>query len=219
MAILSTLDVLRTTPDPENVAEAVFGPEDVQRSDIVILDEFPDGPYFDLFQLASGKRPTRIADWAHSRNSDSGSGRAVARILADRVIISLAGAANPLWSDKVKIDCGLQNESVLQVFVRRVFDLYNIPRTRQWDGSGSVASGLSVLPPTPSTLNVSVVVRRNSRRLVGLDGQLFDTAKTRFSHVANIRLVDFEGMPFQDQIEIARDRNVIVGITGPASHM
>lgn len=213
MAIVSTIDVLRITPDPSNGGEALFGPEDLPRTEIVILDEFPDGPFFDLFQLASGKRPTRIAEWASDRSSGSVPGKTLARIPVDKVIIPLAGAANPLWSDWVKIDCGLQDNSVLRVFVRRVFDFYGIPRTRHRDTSRSVAPSLSLLPLRPK-LNVSIIVRKSSRRLMGLDGHLFDAARSRFSHVADIRLVDFEGKPFQEQIQISRDTDVMVGMHG-----
>lgn len=213
MAILFTLDVLRITPDPDYGGGPVFKPDDVPRTEIVILDEFPDGPYFDLFQLASGKRPTRIADWVNSRSSDPRSGRVADKIPVDKLIIPLAGAASPLWSDWVKIDCDLQRDSVLRVFVRRVFDFYGIPRTRRRDGSRPLASSVS-LYPSPPRLNVSIVVRRNSRRLMGLDGHLFDAAKSKFSHKADIRLVDFEGKPFREQIEIARDTDVLVGMHG-----
>lgn len=213
MAITTILDVLRIAPDPNTGGKALFGPEDLQRTEIVILDEFPDGPYFDLFQLASGKRPMRIAEWANDRSSDPASGNAPARIPVDKVIIPLAGAANPLWSDWVKIDCGPQDNSVLRVFVQRVFDFYGIPRTRHRDKSPSLAPSFSLLPLRPR-LNVSIIVRRNSRRLMGLDGHLFDAAKSRFSHLADIRLVDFEGKRFQEQIEIARDTDVMVGMHG-----
>lgn len=213
MAMLFTLDILRTTPDPDNVGEPVFRPEDFPRTEIVILDDYPDGPYFDLFQLASGKRPSRIADWVNGRSSDPISGKPRSRIPVDKIIIPLAGAANPLWSDWVKIDCGPQDNSVLRVFVRRVFEFYDIPRARHLDTSRHPASRLSLLSPRPK-LNVSIVVRRSSRRLVGLDGHLFDAARSRFSHVADIRLVDFEGKPFQEQIKIARDTDVLVGMHG-----
>ena len=211
MAILSTLDVLRTTPDPDSSEKAVFSPEDLSRTEIVILDEFPDGPYFDLFRLASGKNPIRLAEWAGSRISDADTGKAAAMIPLDRVIIPLAGAANPLWSDWVTIDC--KDNSILRVFVQRVFDFYGIPRVRQRDAPSSYASGL-FLVPSPPRLNVSIVVRKNSRRLIGLDEHLFEAAKAKFSNVADIRLVDFEGKPFQEQIEIARDTDVLVGMHG-----
>lgn len=210
MAILSTLDVLRTTPDTDSSEKAMFGPEDLPKTEIVILDEFSDGPYFDLFRLASGTKPMRLPEWVASRSSDADHGKGAAMIPLDRVIIPLAGAANPLWSDWVTIDC--EENSVLRVFVQRVFAFYGIPRARQPDAPSSHAS--SLLGPSRPRLNVSIVVRRNSRRLIGLDGHLFEAAKAKFSHMADIRLVDFEGKSFQEQIEIARDTDVLVGMHG-----
>lgn len=211
MAILSTLDVLRTTPDPNSGDKAIFSPEHLSRTEIVILDEFPDGPYFDLFQLASGKRPTRLDEWVGSRSSGASSTKDAAIIPVDKLVIPLAGAANPLWSDWVTIDC--EENSILRVFVQRVFDFYGIPRERQRDAPRSQASSL-FLSPSPPRLNVSIVVRKNSRRLIGLEEHLFEAAKAKFAHVADIRLVDFEGKPFQEQIKIARDTDVMVGMHG-----
>ncbi|KAI7774710.1 hypothetical protein LA080_007980 [Diaporthe eres] len=207
MAILSTMDVLRATPDPESGGTAVFSPEDLPRTEIVIIDEFPDGPYFDLFQLASGKEPMRLAEWVASRSSDISPRKDAAIMLVDKLIIPLAGAANPLWSDWVTINC--DENSVLRVFVQRVFGFYGIPRERQRGAPRSHASSL-FLSPSPPRLNVSIVVRRNSRRLIGLEEHLFEAARVKFAHVADIRLVDFEGKPFREQIEIPRDTDVLL---------
>lgn len=209
MAILSTLDVLRTTPDPNSGDKAVFSPEDLSRTEIVILDEFPDGPYFDLFQLASNKRPMRLDEWVSSRSSGTSPTKDAAIIPVDKLIIPLAGFANPLWSDWVTIDC--DENSILRVFVQRVFDFYGIPRERQ---RVEPKAASLLLSPSPPRLNVSIVVRRNSRSLIGLEGHLFEAAKAKFSRVADIRLVVFEGKPFQEQIEIVRDTDVLVGMHG-----
>lgn len=211
MAILSTLDVLRSTPDPDSGDKAMFSPEDFPRTEILILDDLPDGPYFDLFQLASGNKPMRLAEWVSSRSSETSPGKDAAVIPVDQVIIPFAGAANPLWSDWVTIDCN--DNAVLRVFVERVFDFYGIPRQRQRGTPRSHASSLFLSPSSPR-LNVSIVVRRNSRKLIGLEGHLLDAAKARFSHVADFHLVDFEGKPLQEQIEIARDTDVLVGMHG-----
>lgn len=115
------------------------------------------------------------------------------------------------WSDWVSIEC--VNNSILRVFVHRIFDFYGIPRTRQRDASHSPTSGFFPLL-SPPRLNVSIVIRKNSRKLIGIDGFLFKAAKAKFSHVADIRLVDFEGKPFREQIEIARDTDIMVGMHG-----
>ncbi|KAL1846476.1 hypothetical protein Daus18300_014246 [Diaporthe australafricana] len=209
MAILSTLDVLRAASDSGSGEKAIFNPEDMTRTEIVILDDYPDGPFFDLFRLAAGKEPLRLAEWVRSRSN--GNEDAAHLIPVGKIVIPLAGAANLLWSDWVAIDC--VNNSILRVFVHRIFDFYGIPRTRAQDASRSATSGFFPLL-SPPRLNVSIVVRKNSRKLIGIDGFLFTAAKAKFSHVADIRLVDFEGKPFREQIEIARDTDIMVGMHG-----
>lgn len=210
MAILSSLDVLRTAPDRVSGQEAMFSPDDFPRTDIIILDEYPDGPYFELFSMVSGRKPLRLTEWVESRRSRD-NGDIGAMIPIDKIIIPLAGAANPLWSDWVSIEC--RDNSILRVFVQRVFDFYGIPRIRHRDTPSPHTSSFFLLP-SPPRLNVSIVVRKNSRKLIGIDELLFEAAKVKFSHVADIRLVDFEGKPFQEQIQIARDTDVLVGMHG-----
>ncbi|KAJ0118594.1 hypothetical protein J7T55_012846 [Diaporthe amygdali] len=190
--------------------EAMFSPDDFPRTDIIILDEYPDGPYFELFSMVSGRKPLRLTEWVESRRSRD-NGDIGAMIPIDKIIIPLAGAANPLWSDWVSIEC--RDNSILRVFVQRVFDFYGIPRIRHRDTPSPHTSSFFLLP-SPPRLNVSIVVRKNSRKLIGIDELLFEAAKVKFSHVADIRLVDFEGKPFQEQIQIARDTDVLVGMHG-----
>lgn len=96
MAILSTLDVLRAASDPDSDEKAIFSPEDMTRTEIIILDEYPDGPFFDLFRLAAGKEPLRLSEWVSSRSSDNED--ATGLIPVGKIVIPLAGAANPLVS-------------------------------------------------------------------------------------------------------------------------
>ncbi|CAN8096632.1 unnamed protein product [Discula destructiva] len=202
MAIMATLDVLRMAPGTAH-GKALFNTEDVTSTDIIILDDFSDGPYFELFQLFSSRKPQRLKEWADGKGGSAGV------IPLDKIIIPYAGAANPLWSDWVDIDC--EDNTMLRVFVRRVFQFYGISRVRE----RPTQSDDSLVPgPKVPRLNVTFIRRKGSRRLMGLESHLLEKAQALFSDKADVRLVDFEDMPFREQIQLARDTDVLVGMHG-----
>ncbi|KAI3390435.1 hypothetical protein diail_9657 [Diaporthe ilicicola] len=96
MAIMITLDVLRMTPDPTSTSgAAMFSPEDITNTQIVILDEHPDGPLFDLFGMFSSKKPLRLKEWIAIADVDANTESSAIHV--ENVILPLAGAANNLW--------------------------------------------------------------------------------------------------------------------------
>ncbi|KAI6352760.1 hypothetical protein MCOR25_009303 [Pyricularia grisea] len=195
MAMMTTFDVLKIAPESTSGNTGIFSPDSIPNTEIVVLDDLPDGGFFELFQMFTGSKPKRIKDWIASKN--------VKTIITtiqplDNVIIPFAGSANPLWSDWNPIDC--TDNTMLRVFVQRVFDFYKIPRRREGNAG--------------SRVQVSVIIRKGSRHLLGLDTHLSAAVKAKFGNVADLHMVDFEGMPFRDQIKVARDSDVIVGMHG-----
>lgn len=203
MAIMITLDVLRMTPDPYSTSgAALFGPEDIANTQIVILDEHPDGPLFDLFSMFSTKKPLRVDDWI--ADVHGGIDPEAGAVPLDNVILPLAGAANNLWADFITLDC--EDNEMLSVFVQRVFDLFRIPRRRP---AVPLSSALSA-----PRLNITLIYRRSSRKLMGLDGFLLEAARARFAGEADVRLVDFAALTLREQIQVSRDSDVLVGMHG-----
>lgn len=203
MAIMITLDVLSMTPDPSSTSGAVlFSPEDIANTQIVILDEHPNGPLFDLFSMFSTKKPLRVDEWIANTKTDIDV--ETGAVPVDSVILPLAGAANNLWADFINLEC--EDNEMLRVFVHRVFDLFGIPGRRPGVPS----------PPTSTTprLNVTLIHRRSSRKLMGLDSFLLGAARTRFAEEADIRLVDFAELTLREQIQVSRDSDVLVGMHG-----
>lgn len=195
MAMMTTFDVLEIAPETTGGDTGLFSPDAIPNTEIIVLDDLPDGSFFELFQMFTGSKPKRLNEWIASRRVDETTNTIHP---LGNVIIPFAGSANPLWSDWNPIDCA--DNTMLRVFVQRVFDFYKLPRRRER------APGSRVL--------VSVVVRRGSRHLLGLDTHLFAAAKARFGGAADLRMVDFEGMPFREQVEVARDSDVLVGMHG-----
>lgn len=203
MAIMITLDVLSMTPDPTSTSGApLFSPEDIANTQIVILDEHPDGPLFDLFSMFSTKKPLRVDEWSANTEADVNVEKGVVPV--DSVILPLAGAANNLWADFINLEC--EDNEMLRVFVHRVFDLFGIPRRRPAAPS----------PPTLTAprLNVTLIHRRSSRKLMGLDSFLLSAARARFAEEADVRLVDFAELTLREQIQVSRDSDVLVGMHG-----
>lgn len=200
MAIMITIDVLRMTPDKLSGEKPMLLPEDVE---IVLLDEHPDGPFFDLFRMLSDKPPMRMAEWV-SAQSNRAKGGGMELIAVDNIILPLPGFATPLWTDWRRMPSECDYNKWLQTYVQRMFDLYSIPRARVNQ------------PPSAFRLNVTIIDRKGapSRKLMGLDGHLFEALQTGWSEVADFRIVDFASMPFQEQIKIARDTDVMVGMHG-----
>ncbi|KAF9636101.1 hypothetical protein BFW01_g6996 [Lasiodiplodia theobromae] len=85
-----TLDTLRITPqDPSaHTPEPFLSAADMSSAQIVILDDYPDGPFFDLWKAIAPLPVVRLKDIPSY-------GTAAACL--DNVIIPLAGGSNPLW--------------------------------------------------------------------------------------------------------------------------
>lgn len=218
MSIMTTLDVLRMTPDPSSPGgKALFLAEDIANTEVVLLDEHPDGAFFDLFRMFSGKPPVRLAEWVARngrRAEEAGAGAgdpSAAMIPVENLILPYAGAASPLWTDWVRVPAECGHNAMLQAFVRRVLDFYGLPRARRPRPGGTGPGPGEAAPPR---LNVTVVLRRGSRQLMGLDAHLLGALRDRFSRAADVRLVDFAGVPFREQVAAARDTDVLVGMHG-----
>lgn len=201
MATMITLDVLRMTLDSNSTSgAALFSPEDIANTQIVILDEHPDGPLFELFSMFSTKKPLRVDEWIASTQADPDTGT----VPVENVILPLAGAANNLWADFNKLDCA--DNEMLRVFVQRIFNLFGITRRRS----------ATLSPPSLTTprVNVTLIHRRSSRQLMGLDTFLLDAARARFAGEADIHLIDFAELTLREQIQVSRDTDVLVGMHG-----
>lgn len=190
-----TIDVLRMSRDPLHDDAPYFrDPEDAIDTQVVILDKRADGPYFDLWTLFAKRKPIRLAELQNTTQSSP------AKLLIDantNIIIPLAGASNPIWQNDWSVrDC--TSAATLTSFSRRVLAFYGIED-----------------PPTPGADDDIVVtfVDRRSHRLLRNQTALFDALKERVPHIT-VRFVDFEVIPFEEQVRAARETDVLVGVHG-----
>lgn len=189
MSLAYTMDVLRMTRD-SNTGEPYFkSPEDRQNTQLVILDDYPEGPYWDLWNMFSTQPPIRLADFV-ARNPEQ------PLEALGNVIVPLAGAANPIWHDDwEKVGC--VNE-IRRTFVKRVVDFYGIEDDKS--------------PLTPKRLTMTIVDRKQTRRLFNLDS-LVNATRRAYPDV-KVQVIDWAALPFEKQVETARKTDILVGIHG-----
>lgn len=110
------------------------------------------------------------------------------------IIIPLAGGSNTLWQgDWDVLPC--RDGSLARAFAHRVLEHYDVPT-----------------PQCRDVVTVTYVRRRGTRKLLDEDSHI-EALREGIPHVA-LEVVDFDGMPFKEQLSIARQTDVLVGVHG-----
>jgi EGF domain-specific O-GlcNAc transferase len=188
LALYMTLDVLRMTPDPAT-KRPFFSTEDFDNSQVVILDDLLDGPFFDLWTLFAKQPPIRLQDVSDA-----------SQINLENIIVPLPGGANPFWQgDWEPLAC--DRSELLQTFARRVLDFYKV--------------GDHDLGPEDRPLVLTFIDRTTKRRLID-QGPYLERLRVRFPAV-DIKVVDFAVMTFSEQLKIIRHTDILAGVRTPRS--
>ena len=188
-----TFDILRMLKPEEGFErnDLLFRhPNDSDDTQIVILDDRDDGPYFDLWTLYARRKPLRLRQLMEDQY--------LANKLKDiDLIIPLAGSSNPLWKDDLRAQ-QCTDAPLLNMFSRRVLEFYGIhdPAVREHD----------------APIVVTFVNRQGTRRLNN-ERYLFAELQRRNPR-ASVQMIDFASLPFSEQVRIARGTDVLVGIHG-----
>ncbi|RYP09964.1 hypothetical protein DL764_000959 [Monosporascus ibericus] len=194
MEIFSTymsFDILRMPGSSRGDNAPLFrDPGDSDDTQVVILDDRDDGPYFDLWTLFARRKPLRLGELL----GDPSTGNNLRDV---DLIIPLAGSSNPFWKDDEQVQ-QCNNAPMLNVFSRRVLDFYGIqdPPIRK----------------NEKPIVVTFVNRRESRRLQN-QRFLLGELQRRNSHIT-VQMVDFAAIPFSEQLRVARETDVLVGAHG-----
>ncbi|RJE19216.1 hypothetical protein PHISCL_08441 [Aspergillus sclerotialis] len=131
-----TLDVLQISPRL-NESRPFLTAADAANTQVVLLDDKSDGPYFDLWSVFAQKPTLRIKDVPDNTTFEN-------------IIVPLAGGSNPLWQGDWEIH-SCENSLLLRTFSRRVLDIYDLG-TRE--------------PRQGDQIVVTFINRTGSRRLV-----------------------------------------------------
>ncbi|KAI1108387.1 hypothetical protein F5Y14DRAFT_91171 [Nemania sp. NC0429] len=186
-----TFDILRMSTGDSGDMEPLFQhPHDSDDTQVVILDDRADGPYFDLWTLFSRKKPVRMKELVTDRYT-------IHDPTPVNLIVPLAGSSNPFWKDDDQA-AQCTNSPILNVFSHRVLDFYRIEDTP--------------FRPSNRPIIVTFVKRREFRRLQN-QNYLFAELGRRNPHIS-VQMVDFAAIPLSEQLRVARETDVLVGVHG-----
>lgn len=130
-----SIDVLRTTIDPHTNAP-FFSLSDAENTQILIIDDQDDGPYWDLWTLFAKRPIIRLKDISEQTK-------------VENLILPLAGASNPLWQgDWDPHPC--ERSELLHTFTHRILNFYKIDADAPHQGD----------------LVLTYIDRKESRRLI-----------------------------------------------------
>ncbi|KAH1359561.1 hypothetical protein KXW30_001335 [Aspergillus fumigatus] len=147
-----TFDVLRMTAGP-NPHRPLFSIGDIENTQVVILDEIEEGPYFDLWKIFAQRPLLRIND-LHPTNE------------FENLIVPLAGGSNPLWQGDWEIH-SCEDSALVRTFSRRILSHFHVEFRRPRQGPQIV---------------VTFIDRTGSRKLIN-QKDYFNTVKKQFPHI------------------------------------
>ena len=201
MTMTASFDLLRTTPDPLRGGAPFFadGP-DLANTQVIVMDDHPDGNFFKLWSIFGGGPPLRWKDIL----ADTKQARPFAET-PHNIIIPLPGAANPIWQGDWK-EQNCTHAPLLKVFANRVLQFYGLPTTEEEE----IPVAAAVDPP----INLTFVDRTGNRRLIDHDA-LLAAVEAKHPHVRT-RSVDFAAISVEEQLRLVRETDVLVGVHGAA---
>ena len=183
-SLFMTLDVLRTTRDPAT-GKVFFSTEDVDSTQVLILDDHPQGPFWDLLTLFAKKPIIRMSTLSVDTELD-----------VENIVVPLPGASNPFWQGDWEVH-PCDRSDLLHTFSSRILEFYGTPIEQKGDDSPLV---------------LTFIDRKEKRRLK--DKESYIKKLTHKYPAIHIDMVDFADFPFADQLKIARRTDILVGVHG-----
>jgi protein O-GlcNAc transferase len=182
MSYTMTMDTLSMSTNERG--EPLFSAEDADTSEVLLLDDGPEGPYFELWNLIV-KRPIR-------RRSDL---KTAEPSCLTNLIVPLCGATNPMWlGDWTSIEC--TESKTFDVFIERVMDFY----------------GISPVRDQASPLVLTFIDRKGTRKLEKQD-ELISALRNAYPNIT-INVVDFAAIDLREQIRIVANTDILAGVHG-----
>lgn len=174
-------------------------PSDDQIIQVIILDDLPEGPLYNLWSLLTGTQPVRLS--AIRKSPEKYQSVAEGLQHPQNIIIPLPGGSNPLWQNDWE-DRNCTDSVNLKVLVNRVKTHYML-------------SPLTEVPSRPKgTLNLLYIHRTGRRKLEG-DGSLLKAVEGKYPNV-NVSSVDFGLLSVSEQLELVQRTDILVGLHGAA---
>ncbi|KAJ4190944.1 hypothetical protein NW755_005159 [Fusarium falciforme] len=118
MSLAYTVDILQISVDPDT-KEPFLTAKDGETAQVVVLDDQPDGPYWDLWRLFAKLPIRRIADLKADEPPTN-------------IILPFAGGSNPLWQGDWKPN-SCRDSPLVTTFAKRALALYGVKRQNRTD--------------------------------------------------------------------------------------
>lgn len=183
-SLYMSLDVLRMTRDPAT-GRAYFEDKNIEDTQILILDDHPEGPYYDLWTMFARKPMIRADNLSTFTSLDT-----------ENIILPLPGGSNTLWQGDWEVHA-CEHSELLRTFSQRVRDFYKIDNEPG---------------PGDRSLVLTFIDRKEKRRLID-KGKYIESLKSKYPAI-KIDLVDFAEFSFSEQLKIARQTDILVGVHG-----
>ena len=179
-----SLDVLRMTRDPAT-GRTYFVDKNIEDTQILILDNHPEGPYYDLWTMFA-RKPMIRADNISTLTS----------LNRENKILPLPGRSNTLWQGDWEVHA-CEHSELLPTFSQRVRAFYKIENE---PGPGE----------RPQVL--TFIDHKEKRRLIDKE-KYIESLKSKYPAI-KIDFVDFAEFPFSEQLKIVRQTDILVGVHG-----
>ena len=182
-SVTLTLDVLRMAINPVT-NKPFYSVEDVERTQIMIVDDYKEGPNYELWTMMAKKPVVRAANATNLINN------------SDNIIVPLSGSGNPFWQGDWEVH-SCDHSALKNAFTRRVLDFY----------------GIDQAPDTRDRpIVVTILHRKGSRRLRDLP-RYSEKLQSLFPE-AKVQLIEFAEKSLSEQLNIVRSTDVLAGVHG-----
>ena len=178
-----TLDILRIAINPAT-NKPYYSMEDVERTQVLILDEYDEGPNYHLWSMMAKKPVIRATNETDITTNPQ------------NIIVPLSGSGNPFWQGDWEVH-SCDQSALLNTFKRRVLDFHGINQTSE---------------SSDRPIVVTILHRKGSRRLRDLPAYS-EKLQSLFPGI-KVRLIEFGEIPLSEQIKIIRDTDVLAGVHG-----
>lgn len=184
LSVFLSMDVLQMSSRPGE-DRPYFTEADIANTQVVFLDDRPDGPYVDIWGVFAKKPLRRFKELQPEETT------------FENVIVPMAGGGNPLWEHSWDIHA-CEDSPLIRTFARRVLDHYGIEDHQ---------------PHRLNPQIILTFIDRSQTRVLLNHTRLFDEVQATYPHV-KVQSIDFANISFAEQLHVVQHTDILVGVHG-----
>ena len=158
-----------------------------ESTQILIMDDIADGPYFDMWSLITPSPPRRRPDPVTPSSDHS--------VPIKKLVVPLPGGSNPFWQgDWGDLNCTSS----------RLLDDFSQNALARYDIKPDIKYG--------APITITYIDRLTKRRLIDQDNYI---AALRKAHpYVTVDILDYASYKFEEQLKISATTDILVGVHG-----